>query len=248
MMPPHRRGLFTIIFLKDQKGGQISINENLHTSLTNALLFQGMEHVFSFVRDENIEGGVILFQKSLLLPYVKNPDEEFPFFSVTNQNLFHLSTREQHTFEQIFRLIYKQRQNIHVVKPLLLALLVKSKELYDLYASEEKFLSNKMRTARKYKNLVNNSFIENREVSFYAEKLHVSSNYLNEIIKSETGISAKRHISERVLLEAKNLLLYSEMDVAEISYVLQFSEPTHFTKFFKKETGVTPKHFKQQQL
>ena len=143
MMPPHRRGLFTIIFLKDQKGGQISINENLHTSLTNALLFQGMEHVFSFVRDENIEGGVILFQKSLLLPYVKNPDEEFPFFSVTNQNLFHLSTREQHTFEQIFRLIYKERQNIHVVKPLLLALLVKSKELYDLYASEEKFLSNK---------------------------------------------------------------------------------------------------------
>ena len=104
-----------------------------------------------------------------------------------------------------------------------------------------------MRTVRKYKNLINNHFLDHKEVAFYADQLNVTSNYLNEIVKAETGSSAKRHISERLLLEAQNLLAYSELSISEISHLLHFSEPTHFTKFFKKETGVTPKAYQNQQ-
>ena len=273
MMPPHRRNFYTIIFFKDQKSGQISINENQHKALNNIILFQGIEHIFSFVRDESVEGAVVLFHKAFALdflqkeeqrpcesvegavvlfhkafalPFVENLEEEFPFFHVFNQNLFHLNKREQHTFEQLIQLLHEERKNQEVVKPLLTALLEKAKTLYAAYTSEEMFLSKKIRTVRKYKSLISNSFLENREVSFYADQLNVSANYLNEMVKAETGISAKRHISERVLLEAKNLLLYSGLDIAEISYALQFSEPTHFTKFFKKETGSTPKSFRNQ--
>jgi len=114
-------------------------------------------------------------------------------------------------------------------------------------SKEEQFLSKRTRLVRKYKNLISNYFIDKKEVSFYAYQLNISANYLNEVVKSETGYSAKSHISDRVLLEAKNLLLYSEMDIAEISHILQFSEPTHFTKFFKKATGCTPKAFQKQQ-
>jgi len=246
MMPPHRRGFHTIIFMNDQKSGQISINQSKHTALVNTIFFQGTEHIFSFVRDENVEGTVLMFKKSFLLPFVENLDVVFPFFSVLNQNLFHLNPSEQHAFEQLFHLIYEEQGNAEVVKPLLIALLEKSKQLYTTYASEEKFLSKKALLARKYKNLISNHFLEKKEVGFYADQLNVSANYLNEVVKVETGISAKKHISERVLLEAKNLLLYSEMDIAAISHILQFSEPTHFTKFFKKETGETPKSFKNQ--
>lgn len=247
MMPPHRRGFLTIIFMKDQKSGQISSNQNKHVALSNALLFQGTEHIFSFVRDENVEGVVLLFNKSFLLPFIENLDIKFPFFSVLNQNLFHLNSKERQFFEQLFSLIYDQSAKASIVKPLLVALLEKSLQLYLTYSSEEQFLTKKMLTVRKYKNLINNSFLEKKEVRYYADQLNVSANYLNEIIKSETGISAKRHITERLLLEAKNLLLYSEMDIAEISHILQFSEPTHFTKFFKKETGLTPKNYQNQQ-
>ncbi|MEM7108221.1 MAG: helix-turn-helix domain-containing protein [Bacteroidota bacterium] len=246
MMPPHRRRFYTIIFFKDQKSGQISINQSQHASLTDVILFQGMDHIFSFVRDKEVEGGVILFKDSFLLPHVEYIDQAFPFFSVLNQNLFHLNLTEQETFKKLFNFIYGERGNPRIVKLLLLALLEKSNHLYSTYASEEKYLSKKTLTVRKYKSLISNSFLENREVGFYADQLNVSSNYLNEIVKSETGISAKRHISERLLLEAKNLLHYSEMDITEISYVLQFSEPTHFTKFFKKETGTTPKSFQRK--
>lgn len=246
MMPPHRREFFTIIFFKDQKDGQLHINQRKHTALQQVILFQGMEHIFSFIRDDKVEGTVLMFKGSFLLPYIKDLDGAFPFFNVLNQNLFHLNLAEQHIFNQLFQLIEDEKSNSKVVKPLLIALLERSNDLYKTYTSEEKFLSRKMRTVRKYKNLISNSFLEHRDVSFYADQLNVSSNYLNEIVKAETGISAKRHISERLLLEAKNLLHYSEMDISEISYTLQFSEPTHFTKFFKKETGKTPKSFQKE--
>ena len=246
MMPPHRRKFCTMILLKNQKSGQISINQSKHTSLHHVLLFQGVEHIFSFVRDEEVEGTILMFNASFLLPYIDNLDETFPFFSVLHQNLFPLTRQDRKSFQQLIQLIHEEKSDADVVKPLLVALLEKAKKLYAVYASEEKVLSKKMRIVRKYKSLINNLFLENKEVRFYADQLNVSANYLNEIIKAETGISAKRHISERVLLEAKNLLLYSGLGITEISYVLGFSEPTHFTKFFKKETGTTPKSFQQQ--
>ena len=243
MMPPHRRGFYTVIFMKDQKEGQVSINQNTHTALNNTLFFQGKEHIFSFVRDEQVEGMVLLFSQSFLLPLVHNVELSFPFFSLLHQNLFHLNASERRSFERLFHCIDEEKKNTEVIKALLLAILEKSKQLYATYAKEEKFLSKKARLTRKYKHLITNYFMEHKEVSFYAEKLNLSANYLNEVVKSETGITAKKHISDRVLLEAKNLLLYSEMDIAEISHLLRFSEPTHFTKFFKKETGQTPKSF-----
>jgi len=246
MMPPHRRNFFTIIFLEDQRTGRININQSQLTALNNTILFQSSEHIFSFVRDENVRGVVVLFHKSFLLPFVKQPDTQFPFFKALNQNLFHLNKTELSNFKQLFHVMHTEKGDASVAKPLLLALLEKALTLYETYSSEEKFLSKKARTVRKYKNLINSSFLESREVRYYAERLNVSANYLNEIVKSETGISAKKHITARLLLEAQNLLRYSEMDIAEISYVLQFSEPTHFTKFFKKETGLTPKSFQSK--
>ena len=228
-----------------EKEGKISINQNTHTTLSNTILFQGKEHIFSFVRDDKVEGLVVLFQPDFLLPLVENLELEFPFFSPLHQNLFHLNASEKDSFERLFHLIGEEQRHAAVIKPILLALLEKSKALYATYSKEEKFLSKKSLLVRKYKNLIANYFIDHKKVRFYADQLNISANYLNEVVKSETGISAKKHISDRVLLEAKNLLLYSEMDIAEISHLLQFSEPTHFTKFFKKETGVTPKSFQE---
>lgn len=61
----------------------------------------------------------------------------------------------------------------------------------------------------------------------------MTPNYLNELIKETTGKTARNHIVERVLTEAKNLLFHTDMDVAMIADTLQFDEPTNFGKFFK---------------
>ena len=246
MMPPHRRGFCTIIFIKDQKSGRLSINQEQHQALHQVLLFQGTEHIFSFVRDADTEGWVLLFKAAFLLPLVEELELAFPFFGVLHPNLLRLSMAEQQAFEGLFQVLEAEQTHRAVVKPLLVALLEKAKQCYQNVARETSSLSKPALLAQHYKKLIAHHFIEQKQVGFYAKQLHVSANYLNEVVKAETGISAKKHISARVVLEAHNLLRYTHLDISEISHLLSFSEPTHFTKFFKKETGLTPKTFQQQ--
>ncbi len=246
MLPPHRRSFFTIIFFEDQKSGQISINEKQHQNLTNAVLFQGQEHIFSFVRDDQVKGSILLFTPSFLLPHMTEIEFRFPFFSLLSQNLFHLSTKEQQEFSQILSVVHAEKQQKETVKYLVLALLEKCLSLYQTYSKEEKYVSRKYLLVRQFKQLVNNYFHTEKQVDFYATQLNVTANHLSEVIKSQTNKTAKRHIMDRVLLEAKNLLNYTDMDATEIAYALNFSEATHFNRFFKKETQTTPRIFRQQ--
>jgi AraC family transcriptional regulator, transcriptional activator of pobA len=74
--------------------------------------------------------------------------------------------------------------------------------------------------------------------------LNITANHLSQTIKETTGNTAKSFITKRRLEEAKYLLSYTNNDVAEISFHLHFSEPTHFSKFFKKETNQSPIEFR----
>jgi len=246
MLPPHRRNFFTIIFFEDQKDGQVSINEKSHQHLTNAILFQGEEHIFSFVRDEQVKGTILLFKPSFLLPQIKEADFQYPFFSLLNQNIFHLSEKEHEAFHHLLKAVNVEKSNREVTKYLLLSILEKCQILFQTYSEEEQYISKKYRLTRHFRQLVNNYFQSEKQVEFYAQKLNITSNHLNDVVKSQTNKTAKRHILDRTLLEAKNLLSYSDMDIAEIAYLLNFSETTHFNRFFKRETQVTPRIYRHQ--
>ena len=80
-------------------------------------------------------------------------------------------------------------------------------------------------------------------VSQYAEALHITPDYLNASLKSLTGTGAKEHIQNRILIAAKRLLKFSDLNTKEIAYELGFSEPANFSIFFKKHTGISPSKF-----
>lgn len=98
----------------------------------------------------------------------------------------------------------------------------------------------------KFLSLIDLNFKEERSVSFYAEKLHISPNYLNIISKKSLNTSASSLIQNRILLEAKRLLKVSEMSVKDIVYDLGFYDHASFSKFFKTNTGITPTQFKEK--
>jgi len=81
----------------------------------------------------------------------------------------------------------------------------------------------------------------------YAEMLFVTPNHLNAICTATAGKSAGELIRERVLLEAKRLLVNSQMSIAEIGYQLNFEDNAYFSRFFKKYTSVTPEAFRKTQ-
>ena len=92
--------------------------------------------------------------------------------------------------------------------------------------------------------LVDEHFRKERLISFYAGKLAMTSDRLNDHVKRATGVTAGHLIRQRVLTEAKRQLVFTNQAIHEIAYDLAFSDPSHFTRFFRKQTGMTPQSFR----
>lgn len=81
-------------------------------------------------------------------------------------------------------------------------------------------------------------------VKYFAEQLHLSPNYLSDLLKKETGKNGTEHIQFHVIELAKDKLLSSTVSVSEIAYDLGFEYPQYFSKMFKKKTGMTPAEYR----
>lgn len=88
------------------------------------------------------------------------------------------------------------------------------------------------------------NFIRNRKVESYADELGISAKHLALTLKRTTGRYPSEWLEDYTILEAKRLLKNSNENIKGISYDLNFSTPSHFTKFFRDRTGMTPKEFR----
>jgi AraC family transcriptional activator of pobA len=92
--------------------------------------------------------------------------------------------------------------------------------------------------------LVEEHFRKERQLSFYAGKLAMTPDRLNDHVKRAAGVTAGHLIRQRVLTEAKRQLVFTSQPIHEIAYDLAFSDPSHFARFFRKQTGTTPHEFR----
>jgi AraC-like DNA-binding protein len=98
---------------------------------------------------------------------------------------------------------------------------------------------------KNFKAIVDKHYATWHQVKDYADSLNVSPNYLNEVIKSAIGISAKDYIQNRIVLEAKRMVVFTEKSSKEIGFDLGFDDPSHFSKFFKINAGLSLVQFKE---
>jgi AraC family transcriptional activator of pobA len=101
-------------------------------------------------------------------------------------------------------------------------------------------------TVEALRRLVEDHFRSERLLRFYAEKLAMTPDRLNDHVKRATGVTAGHLIRQRVLTEAKRQLVFTAQPIHEIAYDLAFSDPSHFARFFRKQTGTTPQEFRAQ--
>ncbi len=93
--------------------------------------------------------------------------------------------------------------------------------------------------------LIDANFRKERLISHYAKTLAMTADRLNDHVKRATGVTAGHLIRQRVLTEAKRQLVFTNQPINEIAYDLAFSDPSHFTRFFRKQTGSTPQAFRE---
>lgn len=202
-----------------------------------------------------VEGFVISFTDSFL--NISNPEFDSAYQTrlselFINANGILLKEEMLADMQEIVTKMMKEYDNIYLFKNEILKRYLKIFLIYLVRQFEENFdaviQSRMTELVQNFMRLLDKHFREKKMVSEYAAELFVTPNYLNEIIKKQTGFSAGYHIRSRVALEAKRLALYSHISMKEISYRLGFLDPAHFSKFFKAINGINFSDFKKEKL
>lgn len=99
-------------------------------------------------------------------------------------------------------------------------------------------------TLARFQRLVQKHALQERNVGFYARRLQLTPHYLCALIKQTSGKTVMDWVNEEVIKEAKDLLQSGELQTQEVARELNFPDHASFTKFFKRETGLTPQAFR----
>jgi AraC-like DNA-binding protein len=105
-------------------------------------------------------------------------------------------------------------------------------------------ITNQKNIVYRFEKLIEQNYTTEHYPKFYADKLAITANYLNFVCKNFSGKKAGEIIRDRVILEAKRLLVNSELSISQISFQLGFDDNSYFTKFFKTFSGSSPSEFR----
>lgn len=251
-------GLYCI-FLKDVKGCDLRYGQNYYDYQEGTLVFVAPGQLMVIETDGQVyqpKGYALVFHPDLIrgTSLAKGIDE-YNFFSYNANEALHLSERERQIVLDCFSKIkYELQQNIDKHSKKLIASNI---ELFLNYC--DRFYDRQFITRdnvnkgilEKFEEILNSYFTSDKpqnlglpSVAYCAEALHLSANYFGDLIKKETGKSAKEYIQNKIIGIAKNKTFDSNKNVNEIAYELGFKYPQHFTRMFKNETGYTPNEYR----
>ena len=249
MVFPHKHDFFHFVFFT--KGtGSFTIDFETYSLVPGQMYFMAPEQVHEWHFDQAPEGFVVNFEAYLLDSFAPNVKTlQFQVFQPhAGSQVLYLSAPQQQWIHAQLQFLSPIAQQASPLKQELLA----SGLLQILYFTEQ--LQQKAWSGiaqqqipvvlQQFKQLVEKHFKEKKLPKDYAALLPVSANQLNALCQHYFQKSAGTLIRERIILEAKRLLIDRKLTVAEIAYILQFQDPSYFTKFFKKLTQLTPESFR----
>lgn len=251
VMPPFRKGFYFISLISNAGNTSIHFDSSDESKLDSFLVFQSPGHIYSWHRDKKVNGYLIYFKKECFSFFRPEIEKEFPFFNVLQTNFFKLNRsrfREYAPlFEDVFSAygdVFNNQYQVPYLK--LLVLLYQLKDFTNAFSQWQQGFSTPQQTLfQKYLQLVNNFYIEKRTVVEYAELLNITAHHLSQSLKKVSDRNALSFINDRLLSEAKTFIKFTDLDIAEIAYQLNFSDPANFGKFFKKHAGMTPLEFRK---
>ncbi|MBL7911231.1 MAG: AraC family transcriptional regulator [Bacteroidia bacterium] len=191
---------------------------------------------------------VIFFDKDYFLKNQANIHflDKFDFLEQKDQHIIDLDEIQYQKFLTYFQQVEQKAQDTaphssDIIRSFIYILL---NELEDINSSRSKAQTNvgsrNELLLQEFKMLLTKYFIEERQLTFYAEKLFVTPKHLSAAVKEASGKTAGDWISEMLILESKVLLQNKQSTIAQIAERLKFTDPSHFGKFFKSQTGLSP--------
>ncbi|UXP32065.1 helix-turn-helix transcriptional regulator [Reichenbachiella agarivorans] len=237
------KNYFEIIYLSKGSGSH-SIDHHSYPILGPTLFFMRRDQIHHWNIQSEPEGYVII---------IKNDFVEASEDLELRQQLLALSKTsylpvEDESIELHFRLLHLEFEKagesqktifIHLLK----ALLEKAIELTDKHFP---YTEKKSDLFQYFINLLETERPLTNQVAHYATLLHTSPQNLNQVCRKAAEQSTSALISEYIIGEAKRLLDYTSMSVAQVAYELDFKDPSHFSKYFKRQCLITPQEYRKR--
>lgn len=243
---PHKHDFFIIILFEHAQG--VHNIDSIDYAIGNHevhVLFPGQMHKWT------IKAGTLGYQLMVEKSFFEHfaPYFRFSFTNYQNHPVIRLTEDAFQLLHYEFNAIKNELKRKNSLPQLIgaraavIATIV-SREAENVFTEFKVYQSNPR--LAKFNMLIDEFFKEQKYVSFYAEKLHISANYLNILCKKHLKVSATKLIQLRVCKEAQRLLQSTALSVKEISLELGFVDHAYFSNYFKGQTGMSPTSFRQK--
>lgn len=249
---------FYAIFLKQVKCGDLRYGLKNYDYQEGTLVFLAPGQVIGENNDEYYQpqGYALVFHPDLIHgTSLAKTIQDYSFFSYASNEALHLSEQEKQIILDCFSKI--EFEIAHAIDKHSKKLIVSNIELFLNYCMrfyDRQFITRENThkgSLEKFENLLQNYFQSDKpqtiglpSVGYFAGQLHLSTNYLGDMFKKETGKTVKEHISLKLIDIAKEKIFNKSKSITEIAYELGFKYPQHFTRLFKNETGYTPNEYR----
>ena len=249
---------FYCVFLKEVICGDLKYGCNYYDYQEGTLVFVAPGQVVGVNSPKIIQpkGWALLFHPDLIRgTSLGHNIKDYTFFSYEVFEALHLSEKERQILIDCLQKIgYELHQSIDKHSKKLISNNIELLLNYCMRFYDRQFITRSNTNKDiliKFENLLDDYFqsempptIGLPTVKYCADKIHLSANYLGDLIKKETGKSPQEHIQLKMMEIAKERIFDKSKTVGEIAYKLGFKHPQHFSRMFKNETGFSPNEYR----
>ncbi|PZU82321.1 MAG: AraC family transcriptional regulator [Chryseobacterium sp.] len=246
------------ISLKKNFTGDINYGNNKYYTENGLMLFSEPGQVVSWDSLTFWDGYAFVFHPDLIR---QNPVaakiNQYKYFSYEINDALFMTQEEEETVTWLFTKMHmellknKSKANINIILSLLNAVLSYADVFYERQFKDK--ATKAVSVSSRLKSLLQNHYKDLSKpvsnfptVSSVAKELNISSNYLTDLIRAETGKSTISFIREFVIEQAEILLLQTDMNISDVAYQLGFTNVPYFSRFFKKVKGIPPTEIRNQ--
>lgn len=249
---------FYAVYLKEVMCGDMKYGRNTYDYQDRTLVFVAPGQVIhvDINTDYKPQGYALLFHPDLIRgTSLGRHIDDYTFFSYQSNEALHLSEKERKIVLDCFEKIYYElERGVDKHSKKLITMNIELFLNYCIRFYDRQFVSRNEAntdTLGRFEKLLTEYYQSDKpqtiglpSVTYCAEQLHLSTNYFGDLVKKETGKTALEYIQLKVMAWAKQKILDGKKTMNEIAYELGFKYPAHFTRAFKKSTGITPTEYR----
>lgn len=240
---PHRHNFYLLVLFTNGSGTHEVDFDKFNIKPGSLFVLQpGQIHNWSLSND--IEGYIVFYSQEIYnLHFGNRKIEDYPFYqSVRTNPEIVLDKKELDSILPYFELMVKEQINPSILLNLLDCIHLEIAQKYT--AQNSHAIHSYNHKIQQFESILEKHYQTEKSPSFYAYKMNITLKHLNRICKDILGKTVTELITNRVLLEAKRLLINPKKSINQVADDLGFENYSYFTKLFKKQTGLTPSEFR----